>query len=53
MVNAEEAKDAVENALTSTIESTGNIVGIVTHALADVIRELSDLLSNVMDGGRK
>ena len=52
MANAEEAKDAVENVVTSGLDAVGNIAGILTTAIADIIRELSDLLSSAMNGGK-
>ena len=53
MPNPEEAKDAVENVITSGLDAVGNIAGILTTAIADIVRELSDFLGSALSGGNK
>ncbi|CAM3572973.1 hypothetical protein [Smaragdicoccus niigatensis] len=51
MANAAvEAKDHVENAITSALDAVGNIAGILTTAIADIVRELSDFLGSAIGG---
>jgi hypothetical protein len=52
VANAEEAKDAVENVITSGLDAVGNIAGILTTAIADIVRELSDFLGSAIGGGK-
>lgn len=52
VAKAEEAKDAVENVVTSGLDAVGNIAGILTTAVADIVRELSDFLGSAMRGNK-
>ncbi|MCE5287685.1 MAG: hypothetical protein LLG14_00395 [Nocardiaceae bacterium] len=53
MTKPEQAKDAVENVVTSGLDAVGNIAGILTTAIGDIVREVSDFISSAMDSGNK